>query len=203
MKMIETLPPLPQGRGRPRSARAHRAILDATIDLLIEAGYRGMSVEGVADRAGVGKTTIYRRWPAKEALVADALAEIEAEMPVVDTGDTRADLLALLDNVRHVGATTRLGQLLPRLIGEVGSNPALFQVVQEKVIAPRLRLLTGPLERAVARGELRADLDPAAVVTALIGPAFFLVLVPEQLFPHPPDIGARLIDDLWRGIAAE
>src|SRR5260370_35342567 len=85
--------------GRPRSAQAHKAILDATLELLAEEGFQGLSIEEVAARAGAGKTTIYRRWSSKEELVMEAIRQVQIEVPVMDTGNFRNDLAALLETV--------------------------------------------------------------------------------------------------------
>lgn len=81
--------------GRPRSPAAHRAILDATLALLAELGFERMSIEAIAAHAGVGKTTIYRRWKTKEDLVADALSSVKAVPVAPDTGDLRTDIALL------------------------------------------------------------------------------------------------------------
>src|SRR5260370_18750172 len=82
--------------GRPRSAQAQKAIIDATLELLAEEGFQGLSIEAVAARAGVGKTTIYRRWSSKEELVMEAIRQVQIDVPVMDTGNFRNDLAALL-----------------------------------------------------------------------------------------------------------
>ena len=94
--------------GRPRSAEVHSAILTATLGLLAEEGFDGMSIEEVANRAGVGKTAIYRRWSSKEALVIDALKALDPEVLVVDTGNVREDAVAFLSEA--VGAYLRYHQ---------------------------------------------------------------------------------------------
>ena len=99
MNVEESEPQRPVGR--PRSAEVHSAILTATVELFAEEGFDGMSLEAVANRAGVGKTAIYRRWSSKEALVLDALKVLSVEVPIVDTGNFREDATALLhDTVR-------------------------------------------------------------------------------------------------------
>src|SRR6266496_6782642 len=83
--------------GRPRSAQAHKAILDATLELLAEGGFQGLSIEAVAARAGVGKTTIYRRWPSKNELVMDAIREVQVNLSVIDTGNFRKDVVTFVN----------------------------------------------------------------------------------------------------------
>src|SRR5438067_8052092 len=108
--------------GRPRSARAHRAILAAALALLAEEGFEAMSMEGVAARAGVGKSTIYRRWASKEALLIEAVSSIHAEAPIVDTGNIRDDLLALARAGLQGSPRSALVRLFPRLLSEAATN---------------------------------------------------------------------------------
>jgi AcrR family transcriptional regulator len=189
----------PRKPGRPRSAEAERAILDATLQLLIEEGLEGMSIEAVAARAGVGKTTIYRRWPSKEELVIALVRTIHAEAPIPDTGNFRADLHTLL----HEAAQTTRGpvlQLFRRAIGELASNPRVYAAFNERLIAPRFRQLHEMAERAIARGELRADLDPEVVVDLVAGPLFYHLLFSPPDTPLPPGLADRLEDAIWRGL---
>lgn len=187
--------------GRPRDARVHQAILDATLQLLFEVGFEGMSIEGVAARAGVGKTTIYRRWASKEELVTDLVNQIHTEAPVVDTGSLRDDLLTLAHSAESGSPRMAMEQLMPRFLAEASANPALFRAYQESVIAPRLRLLTQLVERAMERGEIRADLDPTVVVDLLAGGLMWRQMISGHLLPTSPDFVERLINTLWRGIA--
>src|SRR3954470_12330232 len=123
--------------GRPRSARADQAIVDATLTMLSEEGYRSLSMEAVAARAGVGKATLYRRWSSKEQLVVDAIAQVQ-ETPVPLRGKSvRDDLVVLVDAVRRKGQHTLAGRILPRLISEAQDFPELMRRYREQVIAPR------------------------------------------------------------------
>src|ERR1051326_8266077 len=91
--------------GRPRSAQADQAILSAALEELAEVGFEALSIEAVAARAGVGKTTIYRRWPSKMELALEALSMVHTEVPVIDTGNFRDDILTMLTGAYHVRAT--------------------------------------------------------------------------------------------------
>lgn len=188
--------------GRPRSAQAHQAILDATLALLVEEGYQGMSLEAVAARAGVGKTTIYRRWASKEQLVVDMLASLDTNPHFHETGDLRADLIAHLRRELDPNTNPVMRRLLFRLMGELIENPELFAVYRERVIEPQMRELTEAVNRAVARGELRPDVDPEMLLEMVGGPiAFHLILTGKMNFP--PDMPDRLVGALWNGIAAK
>src|SRR4029453_9863731 len=154
--------------GRPRSEEAHRAILDAALELLVEVGYSGLTVEGIASCAGVGKATIYRRWASKLPLVIEAFAQLPA-LEESDTGDLVTDLERMLRSYLEVFASTPLGAVVPSLAGELPHNPELMELFAPLVRARRQPLLRA-LERAVARGEIPADLDLDLAADLIFGP---------------------------------
>jgi AcrR family transcriptional regulator len=154
--------------GRPRSEEAHRAILDATLELLVEVGFSGLTVEGVAQRAGVGKATIYRRWPSKLPLVVEAFRQLPA-LEEVDTGDLVDDLTAMLRSYLQLFNSTPLATVLPSLAGERAHNPELSKLF-DPVMRERRQPLIRVLERAVARGELPEDLDLELAADLIVGP---------------------------------
>ncbi|NNL68158.1 MAG: TetR/AcrR family transcriptional regulator [Myxococcales bacterium] len=154
--------------GRPRSEEAHQAILDATLELLSEVGFSALTVEGVAQRAGVGKATIYRRWPSKLPLVVEAFGGLP-RLEEVDTGDLAGDLKTMLKSYLQLFNTTPLATVLPSLAGERAHNDALSEVF-DPVLKGRRRPLLGVLERGVARGELPEDLDLELAADLISGP---------------------------------
>jgi AcrR family transcriptional regulator len=154
--------------GRPRSEEAHQAILDATVELLAEVGFSALTVEGVAQRAGVGKATIYRRWPSKLPLVVEAFGGLP-QLEDVDTGDLANDLKTMLRGYLQIFNTTPLATILPSLAGERAHNEALSELF-DPVRKGRRRPLTAVLERGVARGELPADLDLELAADLIVGP---------------------------------
>jgi len=166
----------PRGPGRPRSIQAHQAILDAAITLLSEVGFDRLTVEGIAARAGVGKTTIYRRWPDKESLVVEALATMAVPDEPPDTGDVRADLVEIVSRTADRLTNGQLGRLLPRLLGEQLRNPDFAKVVRERFIEPKARNARRIVQRAVERGELRGDTDADLVHAMLVGPIFYEIV---------------------------
>ncbi len=121
-----------------------------------------MTIEGVAERAGVGKTTVYRRWSSKEELVVASVARLIPEAEAPDTGGVHSDLVALLTQFQEVLATTAAGQVFPRMAAEIAGGTPLGRVYQRRVIAPRFMLVEQILRRGIERGELskRADLEP-------------------------------------------
>src|SRR5918996_5195266 len=109
-------------RGRPRDARADRAILDAVLDLLVEVGYAGLTIEGVAEKAGVAKTTVYRRWPSKASLVVALGQDVATQVRVPDTGTVRGDASALLRDVIKTYTKTVVGRVIAGLIADMAEN---------------------------------------------------------------------------------
>ncbi len=154
--------------GRPRSEEAHKAILDATLDLLVEVGYSALTVEGIAQRAGVGKATIYRRWPSKLPLVIEAFGRLPA-LEEADTGDLITDLERMLRDYLRLFNSSPLRAVLPSLAGERAHNPELSELFAP-VVRDRRQPLIRALERAVARGELSADLDLDLAADLIVGP---------------------------------
>jgi len=164
------------GRGRPRSAKAQKAILDATLELLAETGMSGLTVEGVAARARVGKATIYRRWSSKLPLVVDALSTLP-QLQIPATGTLRGDLRQILGDLARI-LRSSVGRVLPHLAGERASDPAVHEVFSRYVVARR-RPLVAVVRRGIERGELPAGVDPEAATDLFVGP-----IVNRLLFSH-------------------
>src|SRR5574342_17534 len=154
--------------GRPRSEEAHKAILDATLELLVEVGFSALTVEGVAQRAGVGKATIYRRWPSKLPLVSEAFGQLPG-LEEADTGDLASDLEHMLRSYLRTYHATPLGAVVPSLAGELPHNPELMELFAPVVRARRQPLIRA-LERAAARGEIPPDLDLDLAADLIFGP---------------------------------
>jgi AcrR family transcriptional regulator len=166
--LVRSAPEAGPAAGRPRSEEAHKAILEATLELLVEVGFSALTVEGVATRAGVGKATIYRRWPSKLPLVIEAFSLLPG-LEDVDTGDLVDDLNRMLRSYLQLFNQTALATVLPSLAGERAHNPALSELF-DPVIKSRRRPLVRALERAVARGELPEDLDLELAADLVVGP---------------------------------
>jgi AcrR family transcriptional regulator len=194
--------------GRPRSAQAHKAILDATLELLAEEGFQGLSIEAVAARARVGKTTIYRRWSSKDELVMDAISEVQVNLSMVETGNFRNDLVALFKTAyQGMTANPLLGQLTGKIIGEYQNNPEIFQVFLKQLIIPRFQHFYDLVEQAKAREEIRKDIDPALVMDLVAGSLYFHWIVTRYVVPAPstpPDEWVeRMIDAVMHGVGTE
>ena len=181
--------------GRPRSEASHQAIIEATIALLIEAGYGSLTMEAVHIRAGVGKATIYRRWSSKEELVRDAIVFLNHEVEAPDTGSLRGDYEALAAVVR--ASATRGGTtLMPRLLGESVNDPELFAIFRSNLVEPRRAALRTVLQRAIDRGEIRAGLDLELLLDLFAGPAVYRLLITggdmSQMFSVEDQLDALL-----------
>ncbi len=185
--------------GRPRDARVNRSILDASLDLFLEDGFDAMSIESVAERAGVGKTTIYRRWQSKEELVVATIDSLYEGMDVPDTGDVRADLTSVVKHMHGLIQNTKAGQALPRMAGEVARGTPLGHAYMKNVMAPRLGAAGDALQRAKDRGDLQEDLDVQIAVASIIGPMMFLVLT-GRIVNFGDNLAERLVDQAIDGM---
>ena len=168
--------------GRPRSEKAHRAILDAARVELIEEGFTRFRLEHVAARAGVGKATIYRRWPSKEALAGELLAELAApHIAVVDSGDTRAELASCTDNALRAIRDTTFGPVVRALLSQIAINPRLGDPFRATVVQARRAEIARVVQRGIARGDLRPDADLEIATELLVGPVYFRLVFGGEL----------------------
>jgi AcrR family transcriptional regulator len=156
-----------RGRGRPRSAEAEQAILDATLRMLGAQGVAGTTIEGVAAEAGVGKTTIYRRWPTKTDLIMAAISNVVPPGEPPDTGTMAGDMAALAETQRRRLAGSGLSGIVPRVLAESMGDPSLHQDFVDRVVQPFRDMLRLFIERGIDRGELRADLEVEPLVDLL------------------------------------
>jgi AcrR family transcriptional regulator len=192
-------PPAPRRPGRPRSARADQAIIDAALSLFAESGPDGLCIEKVAARAGVGKATIYRRWAGKEDLLLDAMASLKAPLPQPAGQAVRADLVELIGVLCQDAADPRRAREFALLLGEGAKYPRLMARYVETVVEPRREVVRSVLRRGITTGELRADTDVDAALFMLIG----AVLARGKFDPEsiPPGYAERIVDELLAGLA--
>jgi AcrR family transcriptional regulator len=183
--------------GRPRSTQADEAIVDATVALLSEEGFDRLSMDAVACRAGVGKATIYRRWPSKEALVIDAVARRTDPFPDVSTGTVRERLVAVLEGMA-AASRTGAGRLLPCMVGASVSNPALAAHYRAQILEPRRARIGEIVNDGVASGELRAGVDVGIAIDLLVGALLYRIVFAGAVGDADP---ARLVDAALAGLA--
>ncbi|WP_053225962.1 TetR/AcrR family transcriptional regulator [Solirubrobacter soli] len=164
--------------GRPRSAEADVAILHAALELLAAHGYAALTMEAVREKSGVGKATLYRRYGSKEELVRAAIVHLNSDIPLPDdTGSVAGDFAATAANVLAGAARTGALTLMPRLLSEVAGDAEMHALFHEHLVEPRRRVVRGIVERAKARGEIRADVDSDLAVDLMVGPFIYRLII--------------------------
>ncbi|MEV7086730.1 TetR/AcrR family transcriptional regulator [Streptomyces sp. NPDC093085] len=177
-----------------------RAILEAAVALLEEGiPLSALSIERIARTAGVGKATIYRRWPGKEALFLDLLREFEPPDPELPGTSARDDLWTLLESVRRRGLAQRSSVILHNVIVEMKSHPTLWEEYHRTVVAPRREATLAVVRRGIADGEFRADLEPELINDLLVGP-MLMHTVHRPGAPLPDDLAERILAAALQGV---
>lgn len=180
----------------PRVARSRERVLSTTLDLLTESGLGGLTVDEVSKRSGVAKTTIYRHWSNRNALVVDACLRMgDGDEDPPDTGTLDGDLRAILTELAGLLATARWSAIMPSIIDAAERDPDIAEVhsrLQVRHAAP----MRAALERAVGRGQLSPDADLDAMAAALRGPLYF-----RRWFTREP-VDAPFVDLVVRGVLA-
>lgn len=181
-----------------RNARVRAAVIAAAAAELAEAGYAGMSLESIARRAGVNRTTLYRRWGNREALILDLMLEHAAKVvPVPDTGNLRDDLLEFAIAAVANAATPAVGQILRAAIASASRDPAIAETCA-RFWDQRMALDGQIVARAFTRGELCRDVAPREVIEAVLGPLHMRLLI-SGTPPSRSDI-ARVVDLVVTGV---
>jgi AcrR family transcriptional regulator len=189
-------------RGRPRNAAVGRTVIDTVLRLISEgASVADLSMEGIAREAGVGKATVYRRWPSKDALLLDVLAAVESPAPDKCTGVLRDDLIAAVEYIRRRSLAKRESALMRTMVTVVESSPALWRRYRDTVVAGRRRMLTELLEHGIATGQIRPELgaDLDLLADMVVGPVLArATLRPEAALPD--HLAELVIDTLLDGM---
>lgn len=182
-----------------RSRRSHRAVLDAAAKLLSERGYAGITIEGIAAEAGVGKMTIYRWWSTKASIYMELYAELAAQIaPPADTGDVVTDLRQLVRGSFRLYRNTAAGLALAGIIAEAQSNPEVSRIVRNEFVPSRRQITKDILERAAARGEIARDVDLDLVSDVITGAVWHYILA--GIGPFPDRHADRLVLTILRGV---
>jgi AcrR family transcriptional regulator len=188
-------------RGRPRDPDTEVKILGATRGILAESGMRALTVEAVAARAGVAKTTIYRRYRSRHDLAMAVLVDmIRTVTSIPDLGDTRRELVQLLRGTLIVLGETLMGRVMQGLVTELASDAQLSHAFRDEVVLLRRGEVARVLERGVARGDLRPDPDVALVHELLFGPVYYRLLLSGE--PLEPLFADLIVDALLPGLRA-
>jgi len=189
-------------RGRRPSARTEQAILEATRELLAEGGVHALTVEGVAARAGVAKTTIYRRYRSKDELALAVLLDmVEKVTAVRDLGDTRAELIALVNGAVKILGSTLMGRVMQGLVSELATDPNLAAAFRERVVARRVAEVRRLIERGIERGDLRADTNIELAHELLFGPVYYRLFLSGD--PLDKRLSERIVDAMLPAFAAD
>jgi AcrR family transcriptional regulator len=178
-------------RGRPRSETAHKAVLAAAAELLLDHGLQAVSMDAVAERAGVSKATIYRWWPKKEILALDMLfTEWSAVTPQDESGVLRSDLIALLRAWTRLSSGRPYGRVVAALLAEARTDPAFSAEYQRRMLEPRRDQARMIFAHAVARGEIPGETNVEVAIDVLYGPLYH-----RLLHGHAP-LDDQFVDDL-------
>jgi AcrR family transcriptional regulator len=192
-------PATTRAAGRPREARADRAIVTATLELMAEHGVHALRMDDVAARAGVGKATIYRRYRSKDQLVTDAVGALVSEIEIPDSGSTRTDLLVLMREAVELYSGSLAAGLMPTVIDEMSRNAEFAGVARDRVLTARRGALRSVFDRGVLRGDLRRDLDVELALDVLGGAVFYRLLVTGG--PIDERLAENVVDLILRGFA--
>lgn len=167
-----------RGPGRPVEERATHAALNAVLELIVERGINGVTTNAVAERARTSKATMYRRWPTKDALIADAIGTlVNRQIEIPDTGSLAGDLHELLREAVALYSAPGAAALMSELVAGMAREPALADAVRTGFLAGRRRALDEVLGRADERGELRDDVDHELCLDLLGGVVFYRLLI--------------------------
>jgi len=197
---IMTTETMQRAAGRPRSSEADRAILETTLRLLREQGYDAMSIEGVASAAGVGKTTIYRRYPSKREMVVAAVASLaESVKPPPGSDDVRADLLTFMTQMHRVLRSEQMFVVLGTLLVREREDPEMLDLFRKLVIRPRMDAVALLLHRGIEQGQVRADIPIDVVVQILAGAIFARHI---SGWPEDEKWLRSVLETVWSGISA-
>jgi AcrR family transcriptional regulator len=175
-----------------RSART-QAILDATRELLAKGGVRELTVEGVAARSGIAKSTIYRRYRSKDELALAVLMDmVQTVVAVPDLGDARAELLLLVKGAVRVLGKTLMGTVMQGLVSELASDSQLAVAFRTEVVSLRMSEVQRLLQRGIERGDIKADVNAGLTHEMLFGPIYYRLFLSGE--PLDSGLAERIVD---------
>jgi AcrR family transcriptional regulator len=190
--------------GRPRSARAHKQVIDAALALFAERGVDATSMDAIAEASGVSKATIYKHWPDKGALCIEVMTHLacrDQPPPVPDSGDTRADLIAALAGPPESRDLNLRSRIMPHLTAYAMRDPSFGEAWRARIFDPPRVLLVQVLRRGIARGEFPLDLDLDLAASLLLGPMMYGHVMRRMRAEVPDDHPRRVVDAFWKAHA--
>lgn len=196
--MAETENDQPAKRHSGRRERSEKAILAATRELIAERGVGGLTIEGVAARSGVAKTTIYRRWRDRDELALAILIDMTAAVNAPpDLGDTRMELLTFVKTATRI---IKVDRIVQGLVSEIATKPHLARAYREQIVDLRLAEVKSVIDRGIARGDLPPDTDRRVAHELLVGPLFYRLLFTGA--PLNKAHATQVVDAVMRAFAA-
>ena len=163
-------------RGRPRNNHIRHLILSTALDLAFEVGFRALTVEAIAAKTGVGKTTIYRRWPNKGAVVMDAFLSIVGPKTIFPSTDRAVNSIQLQMKAQVKAFRSKYGKMIRSLVGDGQFDPDVLEAFRQRWILPRRQLARNTIELAMKQGDLRSDLDVDTVIDTLYAPIYYRLM---------------------------
>jgi AcrR family transcriptional regulator len=192
---------------RPRSALAHKKVLDAAVQLFSERGIDASSMDAIAEASGVSKATIYKHWPDKDALVLETMGYLhglDEERPVFDSGDYRADLISLLQYQPAADRRALREKMMPHMIAYASRNQLLGTAWRARVVEPARMALANLLMRGEKRGILRQGIDPEIGIALLLGPMIYRHIFTQKLGQKgPKDLEVQVADAFLAAFGTE
>ena len=181
--------------GRPRSARAHQAVVKATLKLIAQHGIDATSVDAIADASRVSKATIYNHWSTKEELCLEAIGRVCGDLPVFESGNPKADLADLVRHVAHAPENKAQRRIWPRVMSHAMGHLALARALRDRFDQPRRIEVSRIVKVAISRGQLRPDVDIDLALDLLFGPVMHRYFAS---IPMPVDLPDRVVDAFWK-----
>ena len=185
---------------RPPSTEAHEAVLTTALKLMSDRGIEGTSVDEIAQVSGVSKATIYKHWTSKDVLCIEAISRLKCDLPVFNSGNPHADVTELLRHLAHTKKPGAFSRIWPRVIGYAASNPAFAKAFRARIGDGQRAQLTGLLQSAIDKGELRAGLSMDMALDVLLGPILYRRFMQTTV---PPELPHHVVDSFWRLNAAD
>jgi AcrR family transcriptional regulator len=188
---------------RGRSARAHKQVLDAAIELFSDRGIDNTSMDAISEASGVSKATIYKHWKDKEELALGVLARLSEDLPQFDSGDVKQDIVALLAYRPPESRSELHNRMVPHFMAHAARNPEFGAAWRARIMEPPRTRLVRMLRQAVAEGRLEKDLDLDLAVAQLLGPMMYRHVLQLSKTKLPENMPTRIVDFFWRSHAPQ